>query len=104
MNEGAGEVPERSPASHANWLDAFSAVYDQPNDLAATLCPQCGSRTLNLIFVVSDLILEGEGVAVFWCDTCRRGLMPSRSLIPQGGVKVRKGTEAIPNYVIVSES
>lgn len=94
----AGVAPS-NVASYEQWEDALQRAYDAPEAVGELVCPNCGARALRLLFVVEQ---DGDatGRAVFWCDNCRYGLPPNRSLVPPGGRRVTDDPE-VPDYKIV---
>jgi len=88
----------RSP--YTEWLDAYELAVAHASDFGAQPCPNCGSMSLRLVFIVDDFSAE-SGTAVFWCDHCLRGLIPMRGPVPISGERVLRGTEHVPDYVLV---
>ena len=86
-----------SQAEYEAWLDAYEMAWQNPAAVPTMTCPSCGGNALHLIFVVDDLN-DDSGTAVFWCDSCLRGLGPNQAPIPAGGTKVLRGREKVPNY------
>lgn len=91
------------PQEFANWVDEYEWAYQHPDTVPARNCPSCGVQKLQLVFVVDEMDSE-SGRAVFWCDSCLRGLAPNRALLPPSGNRVLKGKERIPNFRLVMES
>lgn len=87
-------------AGFALWLDMYVGAFRDPAALKNTACPDCGVRALRMIFVVRSYD-EADGTAVFWCDSCHRGLQPLRGPVAEGGECRIRGTEAVPNYSFV---
>ena len=93
-------------ATLEDWEDAWDAVYDAIPGDADVACPNCGHRTLRLVFT-GDLD-EDFGWGSFWCDTCLQGLHICRSIIPDGAI-VRdihlpreEQLPRIPNFQLVA--
>ena len=92
-------------ATYDQWLAAYSAVYDAVPDDADLACPNCGHKTLRLVFT-GDLD-RGIGYGHFWCDTCLQGIGISRAPIPDGATvqnihDPREDREPkIPNFQLV---
>lgn len=84
------------------WRQAYEEVYRDASHADAVPCPNCGARALRLLFVVRNDDDE-DGTAVFWCDACRYGLLPVRAPVPAAGERRRKGTESVPDYLLVAE-
>lgn len=86
-------------ASFEQWMDAFQRAYHEPGRISALACPNCGSRDLQLRFV---LYVRGRDAnAAFWCDNCLQGMPPDRSEVPDGCTPVRAEDAGVPNYRIV---
>jgi hypothetical protein len=81
---------------------AFELAYRNAGSTRTEPCPGCGEPELRLRFLVTSAGAV-RGTAVFWCDYCLRGLIPLRTLVPDGVETVLRGTETIPNYTIVPE-
>jgi hypothetical protein len=71
-------------ATFWQWLDVYELAYDTPGDLSALACPNCGRRTLALIYT-GDLG-EMTGYGTFWCNHCRQGIGISRAIVPADAV------------------
>jgi hypothetical protein len=93
-------------ATFDDWLTAYGDVYDAIPGDAGLACPNCGHRTLRLVFTGDRDRAIGYGH--FWCDTCLFGIGISRAPIPDGAVVqdihlLREEREPrIPNYTLVS--
>ncbi|MFB7337438.1 hypothetical protein ACFC00_38385 [Streptomyces adustus] len=87
-------------ATFASWFDTYERVFRDPDSLAETACPNCGARTLRMIFIVRSHEAE-NGTAVFWCDSCRNGLQPLNAPVARGGERKIRGTETVPDYSFV---
>ncbi|MFF0738992.1 hypothetical protein ACFYVL_01210 [Streptomyces sp. NPDC004111] len=91
--------PENS--SYPVWSYAHEVAYANPIEISRQPCPECGERTLNLVYIVEDLE-DGVGLFSFWCGSCLFGIMPrGNTEVPPGGAKVKSGQEQIPNYTLV---
>jgi hypothetical protein len=97
--ENDASVGPSNVASYEQWVEAFQRACKAPDRLEELRCPNCGARALRLLFVVAEED-DGDGRAVFWCDDCRYGLMPNRSVVPPGGRRVTDDPE-VPDYKIV---
>jgi hypothetical protein len=93
-------------ASFEEWLEAFDEVYRGSSADEKVACPNCGHRTLRLVFTAKPG--AEVGYAAFWCETCRQGIHISRTVIP-GGAVVRDSSvpiedrePAIPDYEAVN--
>lgn len=92
-------------ATFDDWEDAYEEVHAAiPRD-AGVACPNCGHRTLRLVFT-GDLDRD-VGYGSFWCATCLLGISTSRATIPEGAV-VRdihlpraERVPRIPNFTLV---
>ena len=84
----------------ADWLNAYQEAYLHATALEGELCPNCGARSLKLLFIVENA-RAADGTAVFWCDSCLLGLTPLRAFIAEGGKRILRGSEVIPNYTLV---
>jgi hypothetical protein len=78
------------------WLDAYGEAYDGLPGRSDLPCPNCGYRTLRLVFTARAG--RPAGYAAFWCDTCLEGIHISRTAVPEGAV-VRDGDAAPPDRV-----
>lgn len=93
-------------ATFEAWLDAYGEVYDAIPAEAGVACPNCGHRTLRLVFT-GDLD-RAIGYAHFWCDTCLQGIGISRAPIPDGAavrdirLPQAEREPPIPNFSLVS--
>jgi hypothetical protein len=93
-------------ATFDDWLAAYSEVYDAIPKDAAVACPDCGHKTLRLVFTADPRHAVGYGH--FWCDTCLRGIGISCAPIPDGAIaqdshRPREEREPkIPNFTLVS--
>jgi len=85
------------------WAAAYEEAWRDPSAVPSQVCPSSGGKTLHLIFVVDDLDAE-SGTAIFWCDACLRGLMPTRAPIAIGATKVLRGRQEVPNYSLVIDN
>lgn len=95
------EHPLENRVDFETWMDSFEAVYLHPE--LVTPCPNCSQEALRLIFLVDEPDDE-TATAAFWCDSCLWGLIPNRAVVAPAGVRVKRGTEEIPNYRIVPPS
>ncbi|MGK5441437.1 hypothetical protein ACSNN7_06355 [Micromonospora sp. URMC 105] len=93
-------------ATFDEWLTAYDVVYRALPAASDLACPNCGHRTLRIVFTARPA--AGHGYASFWCDTCLEGIYVSRALIP-GGVTARSTDEpaearnrGIPDYRLVT--
>ncbi|WP_433393664.1 hypothetical protein [Micromonospora sp. KLBMP9576] len=93
-------------ATFDKWLEAFDAVYQTLPEAPGLACPNCGHRTLRLVFTARPS--ADHGYASFWCDTCLEGIYVSRTFIP-AGVAVRAANDpaagrnhGIPDYRLVT--
>jgi hypothetical protein len=93
-------------ATYDQWLAAYSDVYDAVPGVADVACPNCGHRTLRLVFTGD--IDRGVGYGHFWCDTCLKGIGISRAPLPIGATVQdihlpREDREPkIPNFQLVN--
>ena len=93
-------------AGFDEWLAAFDEVYRTLPADEKTACPNCGHRTLRLVFTAKPD--ADVGYAAFWCDTCLQGVHISRSAIPVGAVvrdsslPIEDRQPSIPDYVAVN--
>jgi hypothetical protein len=78
----------------------YDWAYHHARILDSRPCNSCGSPSLRLIFITEREHVE-SGTAVFWCNSCLRGLLPLRALVPDGGETVLRGAEAVPDYELV---
>jgi hypothetical protein len=83
-------------------MDEYQWAYDHATSVGERGCPNCGSKSLHLIFVVDEPDAE-SGTAVFWCDSCMQGLAPNQAPVAEEGERIRRGTEVVPNYTVVVE-
>jgi hypothetical protein len=99
--ENDAGVTSTNVASYEQWQAAFQRAYEAPGELGEQPCPNCGVRALRLLFVVEhEDDIDSDGRAVFWCDNCRYGLMPNRSLVPPDARRVTDDPE-VPDYTVV---
>lgn len=89
-----------SGGSCGDWIRDYEWACDNPTAIEKLPCRNCGSYALRLIFVVDQMQAE-DGMAVFWCGSCQRGLIPLRAPLPEGGTMVLRGQESVPNYNLV---
>ena len=92
-------------ASFESWLETYSDMFEAPAGSAEPQCPNCGHRTLRLLFTVRSG--AAAGFANLWCETCLEGIVISRAEIPAGAV-IRDGdlpaeerVPRIPEYRLV---
>lgn len=92
-------------ASFDEWLESYDASYRALPAPPTGACPNCGHRTLRLVFTAQPG--TDVGYASFWCDTCLEGVHVSRAVIP-AGVEARSLATApderrpiIPDYRLV---
>jgi hypothetical protein len=96
-------------AGYEEWIRIYEAAYSNVAQITELRCPNCGFRSLRLVFVLDEgddrsaaAVARGrQATAVFWCDTCLRGLMPNTAFVPDGAETVPRGAEVIPNYRLV---
>ncbi|PWU43339.1 hypothetical protein DLJ46_31905 [Micromonospora globispora] len=92
-------------ATFDEWLDAYDIVYQALPGTADASCPNCGHKTLRLVFVGPPG--RDVGYAAFWCDTCLEGIHISRAPIPAGVVArslaspPEERLRGIPSYRVV---
>jgi len=59
-------------ATFDEWLAGYDIVYRTLPATSEVPCPNCGHRTLRLVFTGPR---RGDyGYASFWCDTCLQGI------------------------------
>ncbi|SCF06868.1 hypothetical protein GA0070607_5138 [Micromonospora coriariae] len=93
-------------ATFDEWLDAYDVVYRTLPVTSDLRCPNCGHRTLRLVFTGPRG--SGYGYASFWCDTCLEGIHLSRVPIPDGvaarplDAPAEDRNRGIPDYRIVT--
>ncbi|MBD0323712.1 MAG: hypothetical protein ICV72_10035 [Aldersonia sp.] len=93
-------------ATYDDWLAAYSEVYEAIPEDVAVACPNCGHKTLRLVFT-GDLH-RAIGYGHFWCDTCFQGIGISRAPIPDGAIVQdihlphEEREPKIPNFILVS--
>ncbi|MGC4892916.1 hypothetical protein [Micromonospora sp. DT31] len=93
-------------ASFDDWLDAYEVVYRALPTESDHQCPNCGHRTLRMVFTGPPG--AGYGYVSFWCDTCLEGIHVSRAPVPAGvralstAAPVEERTSGIPNYRLVT--
>jgi hypothetical protein len=63
-----------------HWMDAFYEYADLLPNEDVVKCPNCGARTLRLVFVGPPGLRVGFGF--FWCATCLTGLFLHRMEAP----------------------
>lgn len=91
------------------WMAAFQRIYDSPGLLSGMQCPNCGSRCLNLVFVVRRKG-DDRGWVAFWCSHCMSGVAFDSTEIRSGmrvlvsGSEPRSVSEVIPNYRLIPPS
>jgi hypothetical protein len=83
-------------------MDEYQWAYTHAAFVNGQACPNCGLKSLRLIFVVDEPIAQ-SGTAAFWCDSCLHGIGPLRAPVAVDGERVLRGTEVIPNYTLVIE-
>ncbi|MFF0151643.1 hypothetical protein [Micromonospora sp. NPDC005203] len=89
-------------ATFDEWLDAYDVVYEALPAQSDHACPNCGHRTLRMVFNARPG--ADVGYVSFWCDTCLEGISVSRAPIPAGATvrstdkPVEERRPAIPNY------
>jgi len=71
-------------ATFDDWMDTYEEVYAALPGDAGAACPNCGQRTLRLVFT-GDLDRD-TGYGSFWCDTCLTGVGICRAPIPDGAI------------------
>ncbi|NYF59342.1 hypothetical protein [Micromonospora purpureochromogenes] len=93
-------------ATFDEWLTAYDVVYRALPAASDLACPNCGHRTLRIVFTARPA--AEHGYASFWCDTCLEGIYVSRAPIP-AGVTARSTDEpaedrnrGIPDYRLVT--
>jgi hypothetical protein len=86
--------------AYQEWIARYQEAWRSPSSVSYMSCPSCGERSLRLIFVV-ELADAESGTAIFWCESCLRGLMPMRAPLPDGGHRTLKGFEVVPNYSLI---
>ncbi|WP_019137606.1 hypothetical protein [Cellulomonas massiliensis] len=84
------------------WYDAYENIHAGRSTLSGTPCPSCGSKLLQLVFLVDHPASE-RSTFVFWCDACLRGLPPGPAPRAEGFLPTVRGTEPVPNFCIVKE-
>jgi hypothetical protein len=89
-------------SEYDRWLDAFDSAHRNARSFRDGVCPHCANPALRLVFLVNEAG-DKRATAVFWCDYCLRGLIPLRTLVPDGAETTVRGNETIPNYTIVPE-
>lgn len=87
-----------------DWISTYERAYANPPEVQAIECPNCGSRTLSLVF--SEKLEGGIGYASFWCDACIFGIHISRTQIPDAAQFIphdgADGTEIqIKDYTVI---
>ncbi|MEU7619237.1 hypothetical protein AB0B27_24510 [Micromonospora rifamycinica] len=93
-------------ATFDEWLDAYDVAYHALPVRPGQQCPNCGHRTLRLVFTAPPG--SGYGYASFWCDTCLEGIHLSRAPVPDGaevqplGLPAEERNRNIPNYRLVT--
>ncbi|MEU6234450.1 hypothetical protein [Kitasatospora sp. NPDC047058] len=92
-------------ADWETWLSCYQQAVSSRPDRIEEECPNCGSRSLELVFI-GPLGL-GAGAANFWCGTCLTGIVISRCPVPEGARFIpsdqpRNGNSGRPpNFVLV---
>jgi hypothetical protein len=79
------------------WWAAFDRVWHDPSAAGDVACPVCGEVGVHFVYVMDDLADE-RGMPALWCGACLTGLPPGTGPVPLGAVRVRRGSEQIPNY------
>ena len=93
-------------ASFEQWTEAWNDVYEALPADSETACPNCGHRTLRLVFSAKPD--SAVGYADFWCDTCFEGIHVSRAVIPDGvivrdsSVPTEERSPRIPDHRLVN--
>ncbi|MGC4862321.1 hypothetical protein [Micromonospora sp. DT41] len=95
-------------ATFNEWLTAYDIVYRELPATSSLACPNCGHRTLRIIFTAPPA--AEHGYVSFWCDTCLEGIYVSRALIPDGvtvtarstGEPTEERNRGIPEYRLVT--
>lgn len=82
------------------WINRYEEAWHSPSSVPTMSCPSCGEKSLRLIFRIETADAEW-GTAIFWCESCLHGLPPLRAPLPDGGERVLRGFEVVPNYRLV---
>ncbi|MET8044901.1 hypothetical protein ABZU25_29060 [Micromonospora sp. NPDC005215] len=69
-------------ATFDEWLTAYDVVYRALPSTSDLACPNCGHRTLRIVFTAPPA--AEYGYVSFWCDTCTEGIYVSRAPVPAG--------------------
>lgn len=85
------------------WSETFDRAWREPRLLNEMECPSCGSRALNLLYILQDLDAS-HGMFAFWCDVCLTGFPPGMGTVPDEAQRVRRGEERVPNYRLVVDA
>jgi len=67
-------------SQRSDWMAAFTDYCQALPAEDAVGCPECGSRTLRLLFPGAPD--TRQGICFFWCDTCRYGMFHHRMVAP----------------------
>ncbi|SCG40975.1 hypothetical protein [Micromonospora humi] len=93
-------------ATFESWLGAYEAVYRTLPATSDLQCPNCGHRTLRVVF--TGPTGADYGYVSFWCDTCLEGIHLSRAPVPAGVIArsidapAEERNRGIPNYRLVT--
>jgi hypothetical protein len=84
------------------WDAVFTRAWKNPRKVGRMRCPACGSRALNLVYVLAELDAT-RGRFAFWCGDCLTGFPPNTGSVPEGAERVVHGEERVPNYRLVMD-
>jgi hypothetical protein len=84
------------------WDAVFGRAWKNPRKVGGLRCPACGSRALNLLYVLDELDAP-RGMSAFWCGDCLTGLPPNPRSVPEGAERVVRGEERVPDYRVVTD-
>lgn len=62
-------------ATFDQWQVAYDVVYRALPATSDLACPNCGQRTLRIVFTAQPA--ANAGYVSFWCDTCLEGIHES---------------------------
>ncbi|MFD1047580.1 hypothetical protein ACFQ1S_19560 [Kibdelosporangium lantanae] len=82
------------------WYDVYLKAYRDPSVLPSLSCPNCGSKSLNLVFQ-SFRRDDGRGIRVFWCGSCMFGLAPNRVILPDNAEVTLFDEFVVPDFVVI---
>ena len=110
MEQPPAESPELGPlmrqtATEDAWYAAYAEAYDTVPAEITTPCPNCGHRTLHLVF--TGWPDQRVGYASFWCSTCWYGLHLSRTSVPPHvdmlplHLAPEERRKHVPNYYLI---